>query len=192
MFGKWIFFKLAEYGHFLPKYHPWWKNCILVYLICKQFEKTMLMLIIVLWWKPRFLISKTGFRWFFTIGWGWLKFHLSQRGYYSLTGHGFRDSNMELSKDTGYHAIYGYNTRNNIHDTNWLDDLVVLNSDLRHVRGHTNYRIVPSCCKYTIEIFFFCLWSWYTEYVPVLPFHWLFMSWFSESNGQLAAVKLKR
>ncbi len=36
-----------------------------MYLICKHFEKPMLMLILFYkWWKPRFLISKRVFRWF--------------------------------------------------------------------------------------------------------------------------------
>ncbi len=42
---KLIFFKMADIC--LPNHHPWWKIAIM-YLICKQFEKTMLMLLIVL------------------------------------------------------------------------------------------------------------------------------------------------
>ena len=48
IFGKWIFFKLAEYGLFSYQNIIHGEKIANMYLFCKQFEKAMLMLVIVL------------------------------------------------------------------------------------------------------------------------------------------------
>ncbi len=49
IFGKLIFFKPADMVTLpIPKHHPYGEKIANMYFICKQFEKTMFMLLIVL------------------------------------------------------------------------------------------------------------------------------------------------